>query len=534
MIKHLSAYIFSLFFFLIGISVSGQISPGELSEPHAHLEGMSNCTQCHDLGEHVSDQKCLACHKELKVRIDQKKGFHSSSKVGKKNCITCHSEHLSRKYDIVHLDKDKFDHQDAGWPLEGKHKEKKCQDCHKTENITDPLIKKKKITFLGLNTACLTCHEDKHQKTLSTTCTECHTFEAFKPAKKFDHNKSKFVLKGKHVALDCKKCHEVGLQNGKEYQKFKGLEFGKGCVSCHKDLHENKFGQNCAECHNEESFRILKGGEKFDHNKTNFRLEDKHVNLDCKKCHKGSLTAPVLHNRCADCHADYHKGQFTKKSALSDCKDCHSTKGFVGSSYTLERHNETSFKVEGAHMATPCFACHKNEKDWQFTIPEKRCINCHENIHKNHIQDKYIPEGKCENCHNVLAWNAITFDHKTTEFELKGKHAQKTCRDCHFKKGPDDQVVQAFAELKVNCESCHTDVHQKQFNVNGATECTACHGGFENWKADRFDHNTTHFRLDGAHQKVACDKCHLENISTPVSFKQYKNTNKECSSCHSK
>ncbi len=56
-----------------------QISPGDLAAPHAHLEGMSNCTQCHILGEKVSNEKCLACHKELKKRIDLQKGYHSSS-----------------------------------------------------------------------------------------------------------------------------------------------------------------------------------------------------------------------------------------------------------------------------------------------------------------------------------------------------------------------------------------------------------------------------------------------------------------------
>jgi hypothetical protein len=534
MMKFIKAFCIYLPIYFLGISAFGQISPGELSEPHAHLEGMSNCTQCHDLGKHVSDQKCLSCHTELKTRIDQKKGFHSSSKVGNKGCISCHSEHLSRKYDIVHLEKDKFNHQDAGWALEGKHKEKKCQDCHKTENITDPLIKKKKVTYLGLSTTCLTCHEDKHQKTLSTTCTECHSFEAFKPAKKFDHNKSKFVLKGKHIQVECKKCHEIDILNGKEYQKFKGIEFGKGCVNCHKDEHENKFGQNCAECHSEESFKILKSAGKFDHNKTNFKLEDKHVNVDCKKCHKGSLTAPLLHKRCADCHTDYHKGQFTKKSVLSDCKDCHSTRGFVGSSFTLERHNKTSFKLEGAHLATPCFSCHKKEKDWQFGEMPKRCVACHSNIHKGFIGEKYNPEEQCDKCHGTSSWGKVTFNHNITTFELKGKHLEKSCRDCHFKKGTDNQLIQQFSSLTGNCENCHTDIHQKQFTINDKLDCTTCHGGFENWKADRFNHNTTRFKLDGGHLNVECKKCHLENKSGLVPFIQYKNTKMECLSCHLK
>ena len=529
--RSLKLFSITLILFFLSLNVSGQISPGELAEPHAHLEGISNCTKCHELGEHVSDEKCLTCHLELKSRIDLKKGFHSSSKVYKKSCWICHSEHLSRKYDIVHLNKDKFDHQQTGWALEGKHKEKRCEDCHKKEHITDPVILKKRMTFLGLNTACLTCHENKHQNTLSANCLECHTYEAFKPASKFDHAKAKFMLKGKHNSVECKKCHEIQLVNGKEFQKFTGIQF-KGCVNCHKDKHDNKFGQNCAECHSEESFKTIKSTGNFDHSKTDFKLEDKHINLNCKLCHTGSLTTPMLHNKCTDCHADYHKGQFSKNGTLSDCKDCHSTKGFQGSSFSIERHNKGSFKIQGAHAATPCISCHKKDKDWQFSPLDERCIACHDNIHKSYMDEKYIPEGRCDNCHNTFSWNKITFDHKITTFELKGKHEELSCRNCHFKKGNEDNTVQVFAELKGNCQNCHTDVHQNQFNVNGGVDCTVCHRGFENWKAEGFDHNSTRFKLEGGHQGVECKKCHVENKSVPVPFIQYKNTEMQCTSCH--
>ena len=53
-----------------GYSLFAQISPGDLAQPHAHLEGMSNCTKCHILGEKVSNDLCLDCHTELKTRID--------------------------------------------------------------------------------------------------------------------------------------------------------------------------------------------------------------------------------------------------------------------------------------------------------------------------------------------------------------------------------------------------------------------------------------------------------------------------------
>ena len=59
---------------LVTIVSQAQISPGDLSASHSELEGMANCTKCHVLGGKVANDKCLDCHKELKARIDQKKG----------------------------------------------------------------------------------------------------------------------------------------------------------------------------------------------------------------------------------------------------------------------------------------------------------------------------------------------------------------------------------------------------------------------------------------------------------------------------
>jgi hypothetical protein len=318
--------------------------------------------------------------------------------------------------------------------------------------------------------------------------------------------------------------------NGKQFQKFKGLQFNS-CVNCHKDIHDNQFGQNCTDCHTEESFKVVKSISTFDHNKTNFNLEGKHVVVSCKTCHKTSLTAPLKHSRCIDCHIDYHKGQFNKNGTISDCRDCHTEKGFQGSLYTIERHNQSNFKIDGAHAATPCISCHKKGTVWQFKELNNGCISCHENIHQKSIDEKYFQQGKCENCHNANSWQKVSFDHKITNFELRGKHKDRLCRDCHSKKVNNELVIQRFSGLTGKCDECHTDVHQKQFIVNGAQDCASCHG-FENWRAELFDHNKTRFKLDGGHLGVACKKCHKENRSTAVPYIQYKNTDIKCINCH--
>ncbi|MBT7040509.1 MAG: hypothetical protein HN921_11775, partial [Bacteroidetes bacterium] len=90
--KHFHIYSFLLLLF-VGCKMSTPISPGELAEAHAHLEGTGNCTECHTMGKRVSNNKCLDCHKDINQRIEQKSGYHASKEVTSEKCIKCHSDH---------------------------------------------------------------------------------------------------------------------------------------------------------------------------------------------------------------------------------------------------------------------------------------------------------------------------------------------------------------------------------------------------------------------------------------------------------
>lgn len=525
-------YKIGIVFYLLVFSLNGiaQISPGELAEVHAPLEGMANCTQCHTLGAKVSNEKCLDCHKEINARLSEAKGFHASSKVKGKECTICHGDHYGRNYDIVHLVKEKFDHNDTGYKLEGKHAKKDCNDCHKKDNIADPHLKSKRMTYLGLNDLCLTCHEDNHQKTLSSSCRNCHNADSFKPASGFNHTKAKFQLKAKHVDVACEKCHAISVRNGKKFQQFTGLQF-KECNSCHKDPHENKFGQNCSQCHVEESFKTVKSNGQFDHSKTGFLLTGKHSKVACKSCHKNSVSAPLKHDKCLDCHKDYHNNQFKKSGISPDCSECHDVAGFSQSNFTLERHNMSKFRIEGAHLATPCFECHKKGKDWSFRGIGEKCVDCHKDIHKDQIDQKYYPGATCENCHKVAAWSEIKFDHQLTSFSLEGKHAATPCRKCHFESVNEGSVSQKFNKARRDCETCHPDIHFSQFQDEKALSCLRCHG-FETWKPEKFNHNNTRFKLDGGHKDVACNKCHKSVTVGSNKFINYKFKEILCVTCH--
>jgi nitrate/TMAO reductase-like tetraheme cytochrome c subunit len=515
---------------ILGSSANAQISPGELAAVHSKLEGMSNCTKCHELGDKVTNAKCLACHTELKARIDQNKGYHASTDARGKKCTECHSDHHGLNFQILRFDKDKFNHNLAGYPLTGAHAKRVCRDCHNPEFIANNAVKVKKFTFLGLRTDCLGCHKDYHQQTLSPTCTNCHGMDAFKPVTKFSHSATRFPLVGMHQTVACVKCHAITTKNGVTFQAFAGINFSN-CTSCHSDIHQNKFGQNCRQCHSEVSFHTIKAMSNFDHSKTNYNLEDKHLAVPCSSCHKNNVTAPLKHDRCTDCHQDYHEKQFLVNNVVTDCSHCHSTKGYDQTSFTVEQHNQGRFRLEGAHLATPCFSCHKKTEKWSFRQIGIVCTDCHKNIHERFLAAKFYPDGNCRTCHNPSRWNDITFDHSGTGFALAGVHAIKDCRICHMKPDSTGNVIQRFSGLSTACATCHQDVHFKQFEVNGLTNCLKCHT-FDQWAILNFDHNSTAFKLDGKHKNVPCAKCHKSITDGQNTYVLYKIKEYRCENCH--
>jgi hypothetical protein len=79
---------------------------------------------------------------------------------------------------------------------------------------------------------------------------------------------------------------------------------------------------------------------------------------------------------------DVHRGQFDDRPSKGRCEACHTQASFVPSTYTVEAHAKTRFPLEGAHLAVPCTACHKEVTDEhgryrQFVIADVRCVACH-------------------------------------------------------------------------------------------------------------------------------------------------------------
>ena len=591
------------------ISLNAQLSPGKLTDAHQHLEGLSNCTQCHSIGDKVPDSKCLDCHQEIDQLIRTDRGLHAWPATKEKTCIDCHSEHHGRKFDMVRFDQENFDHRTTGYELEGQHAVIDCRACHVSENISDTDLRNREGTFLGLSHDCLSCHDDFHQGTLSNNCVSCHGFEAFRPASLFDHDKADFKLRGAHVEVDCKECHQEEDRNGQLFQRFTNIPFAdcvdchdnphsstwqtkctschtdesfgqfigqkrfdhnktafelkgahaevtcfdchnrtdapnlftdnKGiginqCASCHDDPHNGKFGTNCAECHNETSFFSLNDPSMFNHDLTDFALEGKHVEVDCKACHEGKLTDPMDHGNCFDCHDDYHNGEFVENDSQRDCNTCHTVhEDFSYTLYGLEEHETAAFRLDGAHLATPCFDCHVSEEHWTFRDIGSQCIDCHTDIHEGYITESFYPDKACTSCHSTESWAEISFDHSLTKWELTGEHTTTDCRACHIELSQNGKILgQNFINLEQECSSCHNNPHGSQFEVAGITDCLRCHIT-ESWYPESFNHDLTAFPLEGKHTEVDCRACHQEVIVVEeVQMINFKMESFDCVDCH--
>ena len=83
------------------------LSPGELSRPHAALEGTAHCTKCHPAGGKLAAEPCLACHEELRGRIAAGKGLHGRIPAADRACERCHHEHEGRDFALVSWGKER-------------------------------------------------------------------------------------------------------------------------------------------------------------------------------------------------------------------------------------------------------------------------------------------------------------------------------------------------------------------------------------------------------------------------------------------
>jgi len=461
-------------------SLEGVLMPGKVIEGHAKLEG--ECTNCHVRFDRAAqDRLCLDCHKEVAEDVRKKQGYHG--RIKERTCRGCHTEHKGRDAKIAPLDEKKFDHTLTDFALRGAHANPKveCRSCHAA-----------KVKYRDAQTACVSCHkkDDVHKGSLGPACADCHGENNWKEAK-FDHDKTKFPLVGKHRPVPCKDCHRDGVYK----------ETPLACIACHKkdDKHKARFGEKCESCHSARDWSDLLFNHDTD---TKYPLRGKHRQVKCESCHTGHLYRDKLQSACIACHKKDDKHQGTLGTA---CGDCHNERNWKDTRFD---HSKTRFPLRGKHDEIECKDCHKSAV---FKDAPMACVACHrkDDKHKGSLGEA------CGDCHTERNWKESKFDHDKTRFPLLGKHRAAKCEDCH--KDPN------FKQTPSTCYACHKkdDKHEGQLGQ----KCEQCHGE-QDWKKTSFDHGRTKFPLLGKHQIVECNKCH----ATP----RYKDAKTECLACHDK
>ena len=385
------------------------------------------CKDCHPHEKFKNTPRlCNDCHR----KDDKHKGLFGPK------CADCHND-VSWK-EIV------FDHgKQTEYPLRGKHMKVKCVDCHKGDLYKDKLKKD-----------CLSCHrkdDDKsHKGKFGGKCESCHDEAGWKDIP-FDHDKkTKYPLRGKHIKVKCMDCHKGDLYKDK---------LKMDCLSCHRKdddkSHKGKFGGKCEDCHNESDWKR----STFNHDKqTKYRLLGKHMKVKCEDCHKGDLYKDKLKKDCYACHKkdDKHAGQEGQK-----CETCHREESWKKTDFD---HLMSRYPLTGRHLLVECKKCHLT---FRYKDAKSECIACHEkqDVHKRAF------EAKCERCHNTRDWKGWDFDHSKTDFDLKGKHQDIRCAECHRPNGR--------TRMDTGCVECHgkDDRHDGSYGPR----CEHCHAG-EDWK----------------------------------------------------
>jgi len=326
----LAALLLSILLFIaLAPEMLAQMSPGPLSKPHQDLDGPLQCAKCHVFGAGSAQLRCLDCHQEIAHRLAEKRGYHAAqvkAGQGSNDCARCHAEHNGLKHHLVRwpVAKDKFDHAQAGWKLEGKHAQLKCAECHTARYVDAPdraVLKRHDLntTFAGLDPSCTSCHRDVHAGQLSARCTDCHSQDTWKNPPGFSHDRTHYPLTGLHARLACDKCHRPAAAVVDSPVQYKSQVLFNYCASCHKDPHGNAFSGDCRGCHTTGAWKQILPSNGFDHGRTDYPLLGKHAAAACKDCHQGeNFKAHVPFARCLDCHQDQHGGQLARREDGGD------------------------------------------------------------------------------------------------------------------------------------------------------------------------------------------------------------------------
>jgi len=406
----------------------------------------------------------------------------------------------------------------------------KCLGCHDHRDLRSQIEKQKGLhSRPDYQKSCEKCHlEHKGERA------KLVDWRPFGGMESFTHDLTGYELQGAHKRVKCTDCHKTKFEKSGTL-KMIGLD--QKCLSCHEDVHKfantRKELLDCTVCHTYDA-RTIAGqtsiARTFNHVKvSDYPLKGAHDDIKCVDCHKGGkiFKMETRPSSCVQCHKDVHKNTYTQENR--SCDKCHFEDKSSWKDYRFD-HSKTKFPLTFAHARASCKSCHQQGDTKPMSLD---CIGCHkkEDIHIVNGVDRFAAVG-CNKCHQTQSWKAaVVFNHnQETKMKLEGKHASVGCTDCHRVKPKNDikTAEDAFEKFKDStCIGCHSHekAHDKAFNQNPEL-CVKCHvPGTDNLRIPPHYMLSANFSQAGAHNAVACEKCHDEGL------KKLK-VGADCIGCH--
>jgi hypothetical protein len=364
-----------------------------------------------------------------------------------------------------------------------------CVACHST--IDDQMTDEGSLHG-GLENVmqCADCHPDHQGREFDLRLGNLNDF---------DHSVLTFSLIWHQVdyslaPMDCLACHISDDQ-------FSVSTIS--CINCHTGHdtefisdHQADFGEGCTACHDGVDTMA-----RFNHDKTNFRLDGSHFETACVACHIEGHFAD-LPGECVNCHSEpaVHIRTFG-----IECADCHDTLSwspalFEGKSF--EHDSQTNFSLmQHSHdfSSDPisCGSCHLSSI---YEFETRACNECHALNDSDFILQHQSQLGKnCLTCHDGVD-RMRNFDHQDF-FPLEGSHAEIDCQACH-----EEQIYQG---TPTECRVCHPEpeIHAGFFGL----KCEYCHSTTTWYPAQLVSHQ---FPINHGDQgEVDCEVCHVATYS---------------------
>jgi hypothetical protein len=279
---------------------TGRSNHGKTRYPLEGKHSKTGCVACHSKQKPIAQRyrnlkfdTCASCHP------DKHAGEFKGRSAGE--CAQCHT--------VKGFTPTTFgfaEHATTAFAIDGKHLATPCGKCHTG--------KRPRLAWQVAAKDCASCHKNPHgdqfaKEMAAGGCAKCHTsLDWHEPH--IDH--TKWPLIGAHSRTACATCHGA-QKRGAEPAAYRGIP--RECTGCHTDIHAGQFKSQpakvCTTCHDTFAFKM---GDKFDHKKTRYPLDGKHVGVACAKCHpaetlrdgKTAVRWRLGYIACKDCHANPH------------------------------------------------------------------------------------------------------------------------------------------------------------------------------------------------------------------------------------